>query len=478
LASGKRPLIVIGAPVYGTVSPEVLEDWMRFAYHLGRRMPEVDIATAIRTKNEQFRARNAIVEAALQANADYLLMLDDDMVLNPWVTQGPTPEYDLLRRLLAHDKDICGALYYQREGACRPVLMRAIGGGDTGYRFLRDDEITGGLQEVDVVGGGCMLIKMAVFHKVVPPYFRPEFEYGTDIQLCRAAKAKGFTVWADTGLELGHLRDERTILTSRNRHRYVLDDGLPGEVRKQLVQTDVYNRLADDVRAYTGLSVDELLHQVSVQTFLEGRRASGLSDPDWYRTFPRERVARQVWFNTQNANKKQMTEFILGMVAHGRPLDILDFGCGIGIPAFTFADKGHRVTACDVAGTGTLEFLKWRAQRANLPLTVHESAGGVPHLGDAQFDVIVAMDVLEHIAEWRTVLRELARHLKPTGVFFCNNGILNDTTHPEHYPLGNREFLQACLEESLMPVNQIMFLKPDPEAPTGAGATPKEMVTV
>jgi hypothetical protein len=69
-----KPVIVIGVPCYGTVAPEILEDWMRFAFHCGRRMPDYDFHIAIKTKSEQFRARNAIVEAAVQVNADYLLM--------------------------------------------------------------------------------------------------------------------------------------------------------------------------------------------------------------------------------------------------------------------------------------------------------------------------------------------------------------------------------------------------------------------
>lgn len=475
MGAGKRPLVVIGAPCYGAVQPEVLEDWMRFAYHCGRRMPDFDFATAIRTKTEQFRSRNSIVDAAMQANADYLLMIDDDMIINPWLTTGPTDEYGFLAKLLAHDKDICGVLYYQRTGGCLPVLMTQVASG--GYRFLHEDEITHGLQRVDVAGGGCLLIKMRVFDRLQPPYFRPEFEYGTDIQLCQAAKAKGFEVWADTAIEFGHLRQEQTILTSRNRNQFVFGDGLPGEVRKQFVTADVYDRLLADVAAYLQCETfTEALRRYDAQTFLHQKDASGLSDPDWYRTFPQERVARQAWFNVQNASKKAMTEFILHSVDHTHTYDVLDFGCGIGIPAFTLAEKGHRVTACDIRGTGTLEFLKWRAAKHGVPLTLHESAGGAPHLGGAHFDVIIAMDTLEHIVDWRLVLREFAERLTPGGVFFCNNGILNDTEHPEHYALTNKDFLSACLEHGLMPVNQITFVKRDPAAPAGTGTRSRETV--
>lgn len=456
--SAARPLVVIGAPVYGTVGPDVLEDWMRFAYHCGRRLPQYDFHLAIVPKSEQFRARNAIVEAAQQAGADWLLMIDDDMIINTFVTQGPSDDYGFIDRLIDHGKDLCGALYWKRSGDCRPVLMTKV--DEKGYRFLREDEVTHGLQRVDVAGGGCLLVRMRVFDRLVPPYFAPEFEYGTDIQLCRKAAEHGFEVWADTSIELGHVRVERTVVTSRNRLQFALSDPVQGDVKRQFVAAQVYDRAVQDAADWTGLDLlsQPALERVANNFMLERRAWSG-SDADWYRQFPKERVARQVWYNTQHAGKRQMTEFILAAVSDTPAHRILDFGCGIGIPAFTFAERGHAVTALDIQGTGTLEFLRWRAKQHHVSLTVHESRGGVPHLGDARYDVIVAMDCLEHIPDWPKVVAELAAHLTPGGVLFSNNAILDDNLHPEHYPLDNKAFVATCVAHDLMPFNAITYVK-------------------
>jgi 2-polyprenyl-3-methyl-5-hydroxy-6-metoxy-1,4-benzoquinol methylase len=456
MTASTRPVVVIGAPVYGDVGPDILEDWMRFMYHCGRRLPQYDFHLAIVPKSEQFRARNAIVHAAQQVNADWLLMLDDDMIINTFVTQNPTDDYGFLERLIAHNKDLCGALYYQRVGACSPVLMKAI--DEKGYRFLRDDELTGGLQRVDVAGGGCLLMRMAIFDRLPLPYFAPEFEYGTDIQLCRSAAAHGFEVWADTSIELGHVRVERTVITKRNRREFQLTDPVQGDIKRQFVTSHVYDRLVQDAADWTGYLNVDAMTRVS-QNFLQERLKWQGTDAEWYRMYPKERVARQVWFNTQMAGKRQMTEFILAAVSDTPSHDVLDFGCGIGIPAFTFAERGHRVTAVDIAGTGTFEFLKWRAKQYKLELTTHDSQGGVPHLGGAQFDVIVAMDSIEHIAEWRMVVRELGAHLRPGGVLFSNNAILEDDVHPEHYHIDHKEFIDVCMAADLMPYNPITYLK-------------------
>lgn len=471
MATNRRKLIIIGAPVFRDVSPEVLQDWMAFAYHCGRRMPEYDFGTAIIPKKEQFRARNQMVEQARLANADYLLMLDDDMIINHgsdpgFIGTGTVDAYGFLDRLLKADKDIVGGLYFQRTGDCAAVAMMRVP-ESKGYRFMRDDELTGGLQKVDVVGGGCMLIKMSVFDRLPHPFFAPEFDLGTDVQLCKAAAEKGFGVWLDSGTELGHQSSERTVITSRNRMQRVAADNPGGPVPENL--TSVFDQLVKDGEEYTGWDPAEMLLRGSRFMTQRNREdhliANAKKDrpQGWYEAYPMERVARQVMFNARNANKRAMTELIVNSVAHSAPLDILDFGCGIGVPAFVLAQKGHRVYAVDLKNTGTIEFLKWRTKKHGASVKVGQYSGHEPDLSlgleGLQFDVIIAMDCLEHITDWRNILGTLSAHLRPGGALFANNAILDDKLHPEHVDCEPRDFVAHCAELGLMPVNQLVYVK-------------------
>jgi 2-polyprenyl-3-methyl-5-hydroxy-6-metoxy-1,4-benzoquinol methylase len=97
-------------------------------------------------------------------------------------------------------------------------------------------------------------------------------------------------------------------------------------------------------------------------------------------------------------------------------------------------------------------------------MTFHESQGGIPHLGSAQFDVIVAMDSIEHVAEWERLVQYLSSRLVPGGVLFANNAILEDDSHPEHYLWEPKKFLMACAAADLQPLNQITYVK---RAPVG-----------
>ena len=211
--------IAVGMPVFKSFDPQVAFDYMRMFYSFGRRYPEHDFTLITKTKSEQFRARNAIVETALMYRMDYLLFLDDDHVFNWMDTRGPD-DYEFLRKLLAHKKDIIGCLYYHRGGDFKPVVMRELEQGK--YTFLTDAEIEKGLQKVDVQGGGCMLIDLKIFDKIKPPYFEPEqqtdgLNLGTDVQLCKKAKEAGFGVWCDTSIVVGHVKQEAEIVTHMNR---------------------------------------------------------------------------------------------------------------------------------------------------------------------------------------------------------------------------------------------------------------------
>ena len=442
--------ILIASPMYGDVSSIVLEDWIGLIYYCGRVMQDYEFFLGIKPKSEQFRARNMIVEAAQQFNCDRILMLDDDMVID-WEKRGRPAYEEFLPKLLSHDKDICGVLYYQRGQECQPVLMTKI--NEKGYRFLRDDEIKHGLQKVDVAGGGCLLIKTKVFDRIPYPYFAAEYEFGTDIQLCRKAAEKGFEIWADTSIELGHLRNEKAVVTSQNKHQF--QDGTPIAMKRTFVMSDLFQRITRDAMEYTDiLSTEEM--------FYRGRQpreeVENVSDAESYRMFPIDRICRQVWFNTQNDIKKKVTEFILAGIPNNRPLRILEFGSGIGLLSFALAEKGHDVTALDIRGTETLEFLKWRAAKYGIPMKFIESEGGPPTLKE-EYDIIIAVDSIEHVEQWRETVRILSDHVRPQGMFFANNGIFEDMSHPEHYDVTAVDFVKTCADARLMPHTQISYIK-------------------
>ncbi len=105
----------------------------------------------------------------------------------------------------------------------------------------------------------------------------------------------------------------------------------------------------------------------------------------------------------------------LARSGRGGALDVLDVGCGAGLIANEIARAGHRVWGVDLA-EGALEV----ARR-------HDGTGSVRYLrmdGSAldfepeRFDAVLAMDLLEHVEEPRSLVRESARVLRRGGRLF------------------------------------------------------------
>lgn len=214
-SKGSREEIVLGFPWYGDVDSLVWEDSFKFAYYLGRRCIDYDFAIAPRFKTEQYRARNAIVEEFIKRDSDYLLMLDDDHIIG--INGG---NYGFPTRLVEHLKarpeiGAIGGFYLQRRDSCSPVLLNESKEVKGAYAPLLHLEISGGLQKVDIIGGGCMLFPKRIFDRIPSPWFEPESSAGwsTDIQICRKIVQEGFEIWADTSIHLGHLRRDRQVIT-------------------------------------------------------------------------------------------------------------------------------------------------------------------------------------------------------------------------------------------------------------------------
>jgi 2-polyprenyl-6-hydroxyphenyl methylase/3-demethylubiquinone-9 3-methyltransferase len=94
----------------------------------------------------------------------------------------------------------------------------------------------------------------------------------------------------------------------------------------------------------------------------------------------------------------------------------LDVGCGGGLLAEEFARLGCRVTGIDPSAN-SLATARAHATAAGLAIDYRQAAGeSLPFESDS-FDIVFCCDVLEHVARVAVVVGEIARVLKPGGVF-------------------------------------------------------------
>lgn len=179
--------------LHKTILRWVMDKDMRERYKLHFHHPEF-------LKPYQYARDNCVVKFFnSKADWEYLLFIDADI----------DPPFEMIDKLIEADKDIVGAAYpgikENPDGCTVPLPMVFEERGDT--LSLANGS---GLEEVEALGTGAILIKKKVLEEMGPPWFNPKYDYeeptlgvkqidktGEDVNFCLKAKELGFEIWAD-----------------------------------------------------------------------------------------------------------------------------------------------------------------------------------------------------------------------------------------------------------------------------------------
>ncbi len=106
---------------------------------------------------------------------------------------------------------------------------------------------------------------------------------------------------------------------------------------------------------------------------------------------------------------------VVSYVEHRAPYErALDFGCGSGVMLPFLAEVSKQVIATDIDLLPLENMIRHIPLAANVQ--VHDAAKTpIAHLGAASFDLVIALDVLEHVRDLAGTLTELMSLLKPGG---------------------------------------------------------------
>lgn len=165
--------------------------------------------------------RTALVKEAKRENATHILFLDSDM-------RFPA---DTLKRLLAHDVQVVGANCAKRRMPTGPTAANYdhVAGKVPVYT----EEDSTGLEQVDMLGTGVLLVRMDVFEQIpFPPFATPwvpdmqEF-MGEDTYFCMLLKRNQIPVFVDhdVSLEIGHLGE----FEFKHLHTWAVREGMQQE---------------------------------------------------------------------------------------------------------------------------------------------------------------------------------------------------------------------------------------------------------
>ena len=124
-------------------------------------------------------------------------------------------------------------------------------------------------------------------------------------------------------------------------------------------------------------------------------------DIRWVRTLKNLVPGRLAWFDRR-------------FDWHGKA--VLDLGCAGGFMAEALAQRGAQVTGIDPA-EAAVNAARAHARAGGLRIGYDVGVGEALPYGDAAFDAVVCVDVLEHVTDLNMVLAQVARVLRPGGLF-------------------------------------------------------------
>ncbi len=100
-------------------------------------------------------------------------------------------------------------------------------------------------------------------------------------------------------------------------------------------------------------------------------------------------------------------------------LDILDIGCGGGLMSEPMRQLGGKVTGID-AGEENIRIAKIHAEKSGLDIDYQCRLPETMAKEDTQFDVVLNMEVVEHVSDLPLFLEACAKMVKPGGIMFIS----------------------------------------------------------
>ncbi|MES2298296.1 MAG: class I SAM-dependent methyltransferase [Pseudomonadota bacterium] len=139
------------------------------------------------------------------------------------------------------------------------------------------------------------------------------------------------------------------------------------------------------------------------------------SHQDFYRYYENESssAAARARFASIQATLLRVTGWA------GRTLRVADVGCGAGTQSALWAARGDHVFGADI-NQALIALARRRAASAGLAIRFEVASATALPWDDQSIDICIAPELLEHVADWRSCLREFVRVLKPGGALYIS----------------------------------------------------------
>ena len=335
-------------------------------------------------------------------DSPYMIFIDTDIVFTP-------EDIDKLYTAMAQGLDVVAGAYAVANGEYLAIS------GTTPVSF------DGRISEIEYVSTGFMAISRKILERVrdelqMPLLHKgewcecyPFFESGSlpekqiyiseDWDFCAKVRKIGGHVFIHTGALVGHIKP------------HTLD---PRDALQKMVEREKGNpkkeerdELLKDIAEFYQVSQDEA--DVKVRSGCAAAIKESTANKDFYHT------SQNLPFDLADFNSNPEYEGTrLSALKDVKDLKVLDFGCGIGTAAFWLARKRNTVLAYDISEQN-LAFARFRNEKYGFSKVTFTDT--LPD--ELDVDLIIAIDVFEHIADIEGTLRDLrGRVKKGTRLYF------------------------------------------------------------
>lgn len=379
------------------------------------------------------RSRSRVCTDFLEKfHSPFMLFIDDDIIFTP-------KDIKKLYDWQVNGYDVIGGLYSVSQG----TQFASYGWGG---KLTVDNQV----QEIEYLATGFMGISRRILAKIKDelklPILNPNdwsrcypfFQAGQQLErsrggdpiyisedwfFCDLVRKVGGKVYVDTAIQLGHWRERayhiRDVLEYQQRE--AMEAKLFGSMRRQ---QELILSIDTDLSEYLKITVGETqkemtLAQKKLVSEWQAREGSVVSFYEQNRTYLFDLAA----FNRYLPYYQDR----LSPLCNLRDLKILDIGCGLGTTVFMMAGQNNETTGWDVNRL-CIDFCLFKQKKYEL--------GGLftvepPELKD--FDVVTAIDTLEHIEDLQGFLKWLGQGMKRGSKLYHSDYFPKDDTWPMHF---------------------------------------------
>lgn len=184
--------------------------------HGGILQYEIPIGGCYIEENRNEMVRRFRKHCGEDSNLQWLLSVDADIDFAPEMAYALYEQADPVKR------PIMSGIYFSRLGEHGEIVPVWFVDKQNG-KYSPPKELGGGMQEVDAVGMGFVLIHRSVFDKMAKVYASDSWTWfgrdttynvedgtwhhlGEDLCFCRRAKNLGFRVWGHSAIQVGHIK--------------------------------------------------------------------------------------------------------------------------------------------------------------------------------------------------------------------------------------------------------------------------------